>query len=340
MYKLLGPNDKSIKPFEVHKTFTFTNADSGSLVYGLEGLSGSLHNFTTSSAASQSFGVYNSLSASLGHDAYSLGTFYKLPLFFSIKHLYYTDVDIPLHNFGGNNTSTEKRELHNRCNVITVPKDFFGNSIKKGSIELTDNSTASTLVLNDDGHGNMYDYQYSSSYANYYNNGFDSAYLTSEGSGSVLGNVFYQHGLIVLTNTGSMYAGVGLGTGSDGFSLSLKSSIDIYEHEYICTINPNEYTHTTNISMAVARSGSLYMPVGSNVSASNFFPPGDSAGYATSYNPGEYYINEVTHSEWSSYVTQVGLYNDNDELLAIGKLSHALKNDPDLALSIVVRFDA
>ncbi len=69
MYKLLSPNDKSIKPFQVYKTFTFTNSDSGSLVYGLEGLSGSTHNFTTSSAASQSFGVYNELSASVGKQA-------------------------------------------------------------------------------------------------------------------------------------------------------------------------------------------------------------------------------------------------------------------------------
>ena len=95
MYKLLSSNDKSITPFQVYKTFTFTNTDSGSFVYGLEGLSGSLHNFLTSSAASQSFGVYNSLSSSLGKEAYSLGTFYKLPLYFSVKKLYYTDLNRP-----------------------------------------------------------------------------------------------------------------------------------------------------------------------------------------------------------------------------------------------------
>ena len=30
------------------------------------------------------------------------------------------------------------------------------------------------------------------------------------------------------------------------------------------------------------------------------------------------------------YVTTIGLYNDNNDLLAVGKLSHPIKNDPEL----------
>jgi hypothetical protein len=301
MYKLLSPNDKSIKPFNVYKTFTFTNTDSGSLVYGLEGLSGSTHNFTTSSAASQSFGTYNALSSSLGKDAWSLGTFYKLPLFFSIRNLYYKDLNKPFNSFGGNNTATENRQIHGRVNVISIPKNIFGEQIKRGSIELTDNSKGSTLLLKDDGKGNIYDWQYSSSYSDYYRNGFEASYLTAEGSGSVLGNAFYQHGFVTVTNTGSMYSGVGIGTGSDGFSMQFKSTVTIYEHEYACAINPNEYSHTTNISAASGRSGSVYIPSGSNVPVHKFFAPGDqpsggSGSFAATYNAGEYYINEVTHS--------------------------------------------
>ena len=80
MYKDISPDDKSIKEFKTYKSFTFTHTDSGSGVFGLEGLSGSFHNFQTGSAASQSFGIYNAESKSLGktYDTwYSNGTFFK-----------------------------------------------------------------------------------------------------------------------------------------------------------------------------------------------------------------------------------------------------------------------
>ena len=48
----------------------------------------------------------------------------------------------------------------------------------------------------------------------------------------------------------------------------------------------------------------------------------------------------VTGSDFAPYVTKVGLYNDFHELIAIGQLSAPLKNDPELALAVVVRFDA
>ncbi len=169
--------------------------------------------------------------------------------------------------------------------------------------------------------------------------------MTADGSGSVLGNAFYKQGIVTITNTGSMYSGVGLGTGSDGFEIDFKSTVTIYEHEYVCTIQPNEFTHTTNISAAVGRSGSVYIPTDTNIAPYKFFAPGDnpqggSGSFASFYNPGEYYINSVTHSEWSPYVTTVGLYNDDGQLLAAGKLARPLKNDPELALSVIVRFDA
>ena len=89
MLRNVHPQDVSIEPFKTYKRFQFTNVDSGSGVYGLRGISGSHYNFSTSSAASQSFGVYNSLSASLEKEPYSLGTYYSLPLYYTINNLYY-----------------------------------------------------------------------------------------------------------------------------------------------------------------------------------------------------------------------------------------------------------
>ena len=60
------PQDVSIEPFKTFKRFTFTNTDSGSGVFALKANSGSLHNFQTGSALSQSIGQFNALSQSLG----------------------------------------------------------------------------------------------------------------------------------------------------------------------------------------------------------------------------------------------------------------------------------
>ena len=70
IYKNLNPEDVSLRSFEVHKEFTFSNNDSGSGVYGIRAISGSIHNFQHSTANSQSFGVYNSLSSSVGKNPY------------------------------------------------------------------------------------------------------------------------------------------------------------------------------------------------------------------------------------------------------------------------------
>ena len=50
-------------------------------------------------------------------------------------------------------------------------------------------------------------------------------------------------------------------------------------------------------------------------------------------------IGEATHSDFSPYVTSIGLYNDDNELMAIGKTAKPIKNDKEMALTFVVRFD-
>ena len=74
------------------------------------------------------------------------------------------------------------------------------------------------------------------------------------------------------------------------------------------------------------------------------FPPGHatakSCSYKFKYDATNTYNNVVTHSAFQPYVTKVGLYNDFNELLAIGQLSHPIKNEEELALAINVRFDS
>ena len=49
IYKTLNPEDVSLRSFEVHKEFTFTNNDSGSGVFAIKARSGSIFNYVSSS---------------------------------------------------------------------------------------------------------------------------------------------------------------------------------------------------------------------------------------------------------------------------------------------------
>ena len=238
MFKNLGVGDYKFTPFKVHKAYSFTEVDSGSGVFVLEGHSGSLLGFNSASAASQSIGAFSIESKSLGHgkdEWYSVGTWYHKPVWRSIHHLYvkgeetpnpwsvncpqpdktFDDLELAWPRPNENTLSTyRRRQLHDSVNVFNVPRKFFGEQIYPGSVRILDNSTSQTLVLVDDGYGNMYDTAFSSSYA--------AGTPDSNNSGSLVGNVFYQHGLVCITDTGS-YTDVGLGSGSDGWEIEFEN---------------------------------------------------------------------------------------------------------------------
>ena len=324
MFKRLDPRDINITPFKAYKEFTVTNVDSGSGVYGFRAISSSAYNFNPDTATKTTF---------------DSASFYHIPTWFMINHMYYRDTQNNFNNFGQNN-GKQYRLLQPSASIISVSKDLYGERIKPKSITLTDDSGASTLTIKDDGNGNLYDNAFSSSFAQFASGGFaDSDFVKS--TGSFVGNVFYEHGLLVFTNTGSRFVDIGTKTGTDGYSLKYKSQVTIREHSYTCVIGEGEMNTTNNISVTKERSGSISV---SGSDSWKFFPPGHatakSGSYKHSYEATNTYNNFVTHSEFQPYVTKVGLYNDFNELIAIGQLSHPIKNDEELSLAINVRFDA
>jgi hypothetical protein len=354
--KNIDPEDILVSSFEMNKTFTLSESDSGSGLYVVpivKGTISNLYNFNIDDADSKTI---------------SSSIFYKVPVYHTINSLYYRDIN-QMNGFidliRGVPTSSDAilsytythpsetnpsmkynlripftRQLHNTATVIGLPQKYFGERIKPYSVRITDNSTDATFILQDDGYGNLYDVEYSSSYA--------MKAPDANNSGSLVGNVFYDDGIIVITDTGS-YSTVGTLEGSDGFILKFDSSQTIYEREYVCKVPENEYTHTTNRSLKIGQSGSVIMAPyvwTSSLDAKTVFDefPYDLVGYATSsyktkFDIGSELIGEATHSDFATYVTTIGLYNDKNELLAIGKTAKPIKNDKELALSFVVRFD-
>jgi len=359
--KNLEPEDVSITPFYVHKTFTFSNTDSGSGFYSVslvKGTDSNLYNFSNANAASSSFGTGSV-------DSPKTRTFFHVPLWQSINKLYYKDISdmkgyidyingVPSAADAIVNYTSEDvlentklslrrpytRQLHDTATLINIPQKYFGQIIQPKSVRITDDSTASTIILEDDGYGNLYDVAYSSSYSN--------RTPDTTNSGSVVGNIFYNDGVAVITDTGS-YSTVGTGKGTDGFTIKFNSTEKIYEREYVCRVDENEFIGTTSKTLKVGQSGSVSMATNAfsaSVFAKTNFDgfPYDLLGYATSsyessYNIGTELIGVATHSDFNTYVSTIGLYNDEEELLAVGKLAKPVKNEKELALSFVVRFD-
>jgi len=323
MFKRLDPRDINITPFKAYKEFTVTNVDSGSGVYGFRAISASAHNFDTDTAPKTTF---------------DSASFYQMPSWFMINQMYYRDTQNNFNNFGQNN-GKQYRLLQPSASIISVSKDLYGERIKPKSVTLTDDSGASTLTIKDDGNGNLYDNAFSSSFAQFASGGFaDSDVIKS--TGSFVGNIFYEQGVLVFTNTGSRFIDIGTKTGTDGYSLKYKSQITIREHSYTCVIGEGELNSTNNISATKERSGSISV---SGSDSWKMFPPGHatakSGSYKHFYQAANEYNNFVTHSAFEPYITKVGLYNDFNELIAIGQLSHPIKNDKELSLAINVRFD-
>jgi hypothetical protein len=155
-----------------------------------------------------------------------------------------------------------------------------------------------------------------------------------EATSSIVGQIFYSHGIATLTTGGlenmatsmSYYylTGSGYGVGDYGqniygvaptriypylfpSAISFMSSYRIYENQYKCTVRENEFNYTQNPS---ARSGS-----------------------------GEFYYSFVTGSSFSPYVTTMGLYNDAKELLVVGKLSQPIPISLYTDTTFIVNFD-
>ena len=109
---------------------------------------------------------------------------------------------------------------------------------------------------------------------------------------------------------------------SSSVNVNFNSTFTIYENSYICTVEPGEFNYSVNPTMnSTTLSGSF--------SGSTFVSA-----------VGPIAITEVFSGSLSPHFTQIGLYNDNYELLAIAKVPRAVRRLANSQQTVIVRFDA
>ena len=138
---------------------------------------------------------------------------------------------------------------------------------------------------------------------------FESGSLTTT-SGSVsanqnVGNIIYPHGMAIFTNQNLPLNNI---TTLTNATCSFSSSLTIYETQYKCTIRENEFNFSLNPSLlSGSTDGTVY-------------------GY-------------VTSSYFSPFVTTVGLYDEAQNLLAVGKLAQPLPTTATTDTTILINLD-
>ena len=150
-------------------------------------------------------------------------------------------------------------------------------------------------------------------------------YTNSAGTGDVVGHIYYQAGAIVLTASVFPSATVMSGTATLNQTLS-GSTIQTIADSFRRRVQNIQFNNTTELNSTI------------------YFCRAFSNEFNYSSNPT--YLSQsqiVVKSEASdppiSYITTVGLYSADNELLAVAKVSEPLKKTVDTELTIRTRLD-
>lgn len=129
----------------------------------------------------------------------------------------------------------------------------------------------------------------------------------SEGGGllqtNIVGDIFSEKGFIIISTPDYRYNNL-LTT---GYTASYQSTITSYEMSTLCRIDAGDFNVTNN--------------------------------YSAHNDENTQYLNYLTGSNFSPYITTIGLYNSNGELLAVGKLGQPIKKRNDVDMNFLVRMD-
>ena len=223
----------------------------------------------------------------------------------------------PSSNFALNNKTKPQHlsKFHGYPNisVITISQQSYGEKIKPGSFELIDlenpdnNNNNPTIV--DDGFGNLYS-------TNAHHSQSTSAASSSD---NYVGNIFYDKGLAIITETGSWSGSVNYSDLATNYTVKLDSSNMITTYNYDVTINPTEYNLSTNYSLRAP-----------------LINDSEPLSLSTRFLKAPF-----TSSDFSPYITSIKLYQDGvyDEPVIEATLPKPIRKSKKIATTFKIKLD-
>ena len=236
--------------------------------------------------------------------------------------------------------------------VVPFSRLLTKDEIKKETFELKLGVSASytapfgnTITISDVGAATEYRVnspagEYGILYATASNQELDSSSTHTASVGGVTywyaGLLFYQAGIMVLTASvfGSQLNNAGIGNASLNYNVTNEtvdavltaSTNDIIANDFRHRIQNIQFNNTTELNSTV------------------YFCRVDHNEFNYSSNPtyvskSKIRVKTTATDDPVSYITTIGMYNDNNELMATAKLSEPLKKTPSTEYTIRVRLD-
>jgi len=345
-YKKLNKQDAFITTYTAHKTWALSGSQFDS--YGIQAFnSAGKYNpnlFTTgpiSPASSNTSSFARSL-AQLYYPTRSAATGEIIS--HSFDYYYQTSLSISGSRTYDKNRSNNLGDI--QPYLFSLPTNLYGVNIKPGSFRIkVDNPQTAAFLVNgyvtsgyvtnggipilsgttdviflDDAEGNIY--------------------LSGSTPRYIIGDIIYPHGMVIITD--DLYSrffqtiqtpvsSKPLGNFPAPLSwtsttMSFDSSHPIFTHNYHCKIRESECNFTYN---PTALSSSIQ---------TTYNNAGDVYNISGSVNNGML-KNNVTGSSFQPYITTVGLYNDANQLIAVGKMTRPVPKSANTEMTIIVKID-
>jgi len=207
--------------------------------------------------------------------------------------------------------------------LISIPQQYYGEKIKEGSFTFTDlnnpDNDGTNPTIKDDGFGNLYSTNANSNFGTLTaSHGSTNSSISS--SENYVGNIFYERGLAIITETGSWSGSVNYSDFGTNYNLEFDSYNTITSHEYNVVVRPNEYNHSTNYSLRAPLSGS-------------------NPSYRTLST--EYLATNFTSSNFQPYITTINLYQKGmyDEPVIQAALPIPIRKSDKINLIFKIKLD-
>ena len=224
----------------------------------------------------------------------------------NLKHLYYSRFEtgsaISSSYFTYDQTTLHEsasRQLYTTAALVSIPKEIFGHAIKPGSFSMAAGENSGRYVSSSFVSGG-YIIETDRDGFRIYDDG-EGVLRDADKAGMKVGDIIYTHGHAIITDETTVTEL------QDDFTVAWQSSHTIYTHHYRCKATDSQLNYSQNPSI---KSGSN--------------------GYVYDYATGSYF---------QPYITTVGLYNDANELVAVGKLAQPIPKSRYTDMTFVVNFD-
>ena len=226
---------------------------------------------------------------------------------------------------------------------VDIPSIFFGSSIKKGSVQMTFNVSGSRI-------GELRDL---------YRNG-ELIETTGSSTGSVAGIVLYNEGAVLLTGSWNLLASHTerykyctnetdnprwkyFGSTVNGADVNRRTVSSSYEFNFngvqkiqkltmLCHALENEFNHSNN---------QTYVKFSENIHQEN---TGSKSGYNEmekeifNFSKSDY-VSPTSSFEKITYISQVGIYDSEKNLIALAKFARPLKKTEKRSFVVKLGYD-